>query len=436
MKDVISLGIGEPDFVTPEPVLESGVASLRRGETHYTSNSGIGELREALCRHLARRYGVNYNPADEILITVGVSEALYLALVAVLDAGDEVIVPQPCFVAYGPEVTLAGGVPRYLATRVENAFQVTAEISSAPAPRTRVRLLLPIIPQPMSRRLQVAELAGGATCWSSRTRSMTAGRRGAYASHPHMRERTITLVISAGAATGGASGCGGAGELLAAMRKVHQYDHAGATAQVAVPRIWANPSSRKDSSTTAAPIDRAPIAWIDCSSRAGARAPSIARSMDDMHVESYCRRNAAAVPAPHSAQRAASSAILRHSLRTNRRSAQSNGALSAPSRIVVIVEGAMSYRLKSALLGVAILVLLGCNLGTPSAPAATPGTSSIIQNTPRPRTAGEVPYPAVVEIIVIDRDGNSAWRGSGSYLLRASLTNAQLPPELSGGCGS
>src|SRR3989304_1563512 len=109
MKVVISRGIGEPDFVPPEPVLEAGIASLRRGETHYTSNSGILELRQALCDHLLRRYALRYNPADEIIITVGVSEALYLALVAVLDAGDEVIVPQPCFVAYGPEGTLAGG---------------------------------------------------------------------------------------------------------------------------------------------------------------------------------------------------------------------------------------------------------------------------------------------------------------------------------------
>src|SRR3989337_1573595 len=120
MKDVIWRGIGEPDFVTPEPGLEAGIASLRRGETHYTSNSGILELRQALGDHLLRRYALRYNRADEIIITVGVSEALYLALVAVLDAGDEVIVPQPCFVAYGPEVTFAGGTPVTISTSVEN----------------------------------------------------------------------------------------------------------------------------------------------------------------------------------------------------------------------------------------------------------------------------------------------------------------------------
>ena len=107
MQNVISLGIGEPDFVTPQPIVEAGIASLRRGETRYTSNSGTWELRSALAKHLQALYGLSYDPEEEILITVGVSEALYLAMAATLNPGDEVIIPEPCFVSYAPEVSFA-----------------------------------------------------------------------------------------------------------------------------------------------------------------------------------------------------------------------------------------------------------------------------------------------------------------------------------------
>ena len=127
MPDVISLGIGEPDFVTPDAIRNAGVASLQRGETRYTSNSGTIELRRAVAAKLAALYGVSYDPETELLITVGVSEALYLAMTAILDPGDEVIVPQPCFVAYTAEVTFAGGVPVPIPTYVETQFQVTAQ---------------------------------------------------------------------------------------------------------------------------------------------------------------------------------------------------------------------------------------------------------------------------------------------------------------------
>jgi aminotransferase len=142
MENVISLGIGEPDFVTPEPILEAGIASLRRGETQYTSNSGTWELRSALSQHLKRLYDVSYEAESEILITVGVSEALYLAMTATLNPGDEVIIPEPCFVAYAPEVTFAGGIPVMVPTYVENAFKVTAEtIAANLTPQTRAILL-------------------------------------------------------------------------------------------------------------------------------------------------------------------------------------------------------------------------------------------------------------------------------------------------------
>ncbi|MFQ6101218.1 MAG: pyridoxal phosphate-dependent aminotransferase [Anaerolineae bacterium] len=142
MEDVISLGIGEPDFDTPEPIKQAGIEALKRGETHYSSNSGLMELRRALAEHLDRMYGQTYNPASEILVTVGVSEALYLALAATLDPGDEVIIHEPCFVSYAPEVVFAGGTPVMVPTTVENNFQVTAEaIATAITPRTKALLI-------------------------------------------------------------------------------------------------------------------------------------------------------------------------------------------------------------------------------------------------------------------------------------------------------
>jgi aminotransferase len=139
MKNVISLGIGEPDFTTPRPILEAGIRSLQAGETHYTSNAGKLELRQAVADHLKRLYHVQYDPEQEILITVGVSEALYLVMNALLDPGDEVIIPTPCFVSYQAEVILAGGVPVEIPSRPEDNFQLDPEqIRSAITPRTKV----------------------------------------------------------------------------------------------------------------------------------------------------------------------------------------------------------------------------------------------------------------------------------------------------------
>jgi len=123
VKDVISLGVGEPDFTTPKSILEAGVRSLQAGETHYTSNAGKLELRRAIADNLKKLYGVGYDPVEEIIITVGVSEALYLVMNALLDPGDEVIIPTPCFVSYQAEVILAGGVPVEVPSCPENDFQ-------------------------------------------------------------------------------------------------------------------------------------------------------------------------------------------------------------------------------------------------------------------------------------------------------------------------
>jgi aminotransferase len=139
MKDVISLGVGEPDFTTPRPILEAGMGSLRAGQTHYTSNAGKLELRQAVADHLKRLYEVRYDPEHEIIITVGVSEALYLVMNALLDPGDEVIIPTPCFVSYQAEVLLAGGVPVEIPSCPEDNFQLDPEkIRRAITPRTKV----------------------------------------------------------------------------------------------------------------------------------------------------------------------------------------------------------------------------------------------------------------------------------------------------------
>ncbi len=138
MKEVISLGIGEPDFTTPAPILEAGVRSLHAGETHYTSNAGILGLRQAVSAHLQRLYQVTYNPESEIVISVGVSEALYLTMTALLNPGDEVIVLTPCFVSYQAEVILAGGVAVEVPCRFKNNFDLDPEaVAAAITPRTR-----------------------------------------------------------------------------------------------------------------------------------------------------------------------------------------------------------------------------------------------------------------------------------------------------------
>ena len=127
MPDVISLGVGEPDFPTPEPIARAGFEAVCKNSVGYTANSGLIELREVLAEHLRKLYAVSYDPNNEILITVGVSEGLKCIFSAICNEGDEIIVPQPCFVAYEPEIIFAGGVPVPVETTAENNFEVTAE---------------------------------------------------------------------------------------------------------------------------------------------------------------------------------------------------------------------------------------------------------------------------------------------------------------------
>lgn len=142
MKEVISLGIGEPDFDTPKPIVDAGVASLQRGETHYTSNAGIMELRKALSEHLERLYGVSYDPASEIIITVGGSEALYLSATALLNPGEEMLIPTPCFVSYQAEAILAGGAAVEVPCSMEDNFELDPRaLEAAITPRSKAILL-------------------------------------------------------------------------------------------------------------------------------------------------------------------------------------------------------------------------------------------------------------------------------------------------------
>jgi aminotransferase len=142
MEDVITLGIGEPDFVSPRPIIRAAEEALAEGKTGYTANAGLAELRDLISGELARLYGVQYDPANEILVTVGVSEALQLAMLALLNPGDEILIPEPCFVSYGPTAIFAGGKVVYVPTSVENDFQVTAaDIEARITPRTKVVFL-------------------------------------------------------------------------------------------------------------------------------------------------------------------------------------------------------------------------------------------------------------------------------------------------------
>lgn len=142
MDNVISLGIGEPDFVSPQPVIDAAKASLDAGKTGYTANAGLMELREAISEELSRLYDVSYDPESEILVSVGVSEAMQLTMLALLDPGDEILIPEPCFVSYGPTATFAGATVTHIPTRVEESFQVTAEtIERHITDRTKVLFL-------------------------------------------------------------------------------------------------------------------------------------------------------------------------------------------------------------------------------------------------------------------------------------------------------
>jgi len=237
MDDVISLGVGEPDFDTPREIVEAGVESLREGRTHYTSNFGTIELRRALSEHLEELYGVRYAPENEILVTVGASEAVDLALRATCDPGDEVILHEPSYVAYVPAVVFAGGTPVSVATRFEDDFALDpAAVEAAITPRTKA-LFLGYPANPTGAVLdddvqdELARIARDhdLLVYSDEIYDRLAYgtyRHRAFSSLPGMRERTILMggFSKAYAMTGWRVGwmCAPAG-ILEGIVKVHQY---------------------------------------------------------------------------------------------------------------------------------------------------------------------------------------------------------------------
>jgi aminotransferase len=236
LDDVISLGVGEPDFVTPWRIREAAVYGLEHGRISYTSNAGLPELRAAIAAHHEARSGVSYRPDDEILVTVGVSEALDLALRALLDPGDEVIVPEPCYVSYVPCVRFAGGVPVTLATRAADGFVPdAAAVERLVTPRTRALLLnYPNNPtgatMDRGQLLALAEVARrhDLIVISDEIYDRLAYDAGhvAFGSLPGMAERTLLLngFSKTYAMTGWRVGyAAGPAPLVAAMTKIHQY---------------------------------------------------------------------------------------------------------------------------------------------------------------------------------------------------------------------
>ncbi len=262
MDDVISLGIGEPDFVSPPPILQAGITSLQRGHTSYTSNSGMWELREAVAENLRSRYGArSYDIEKEVLITVGVSEAMYLAMQAILDPGDEVIVPQPCFVSYTASVILAGGTVVDVPTYAKDNFFVNPEaIEAAITPQTKALLIgFPSNPtgavMDMGGMLEIAHIAEkhdlivisdeiyDRLVYSDHEHIM-------FAALPGMAERTIHLggMSKDYAMTGWRIGYAlGPEDLLGAMRKIHQYliMSAPTTGQEAALAAFTDPASEE-----------------------------------------------------------------------------------------------------------------------------------------------------------------------------------------------
>jgi aminotransferase len=236
MDDVISLGVGEPDFVTPWRIREAAIWAIEHGATSYTSNWGTLELRKTIARYLERTYGVSYNPENEILVTVGVSEGLDVALRAILDPGDEVVLHEPCYVSYKPCVSLAGGVPVVVETTPEHGFHLQAkDVRAAVTPKTRA-LLLNFPNNPTGASLSEEELKGLAAIAEENDlivlsdeiydRLTYTGRHTCFASLPGMRDRTILLngFSKAFAMTGWRIAyAAGPPELLGAMCKVHQY---------------------------------------------------------------------------------------------------------------------------------------------------------------------------------------------------------------------
>lgn len=234
--EVISLGVGEPDFDTPWHIRDEGIYSLEKGRTFYTSNSGLLELRTEICKYLNRRLGISYDPVHEVLITVGGSEAIDIGLRAMINPGDEVIIPQPCYVSYEPCALLAGATPVIINLKAENEFRLTAaELEEAITDKTKL-LVLPFPNNPTGAIMERKDLEAIAEVIKKHDIYVMSdeiyaeltykGEHVSIASLPGMQERTLLIngFSKAYAMTGWRMGyvCGPA-KILEQMTKIHQF---------------------------------------------------------------------------------------------------------------------------------------------------------------------------------------------------------------------
>lgn len=236
MEDAISLGVGEPDFDTPWHIRDEGIYSLEKGRTFYTSNSGLMELRQEICNYIKRKQGVDYDPKHEVLITVGGSEAIDIGLRAVINPGDEVLIPQPSFVSYEPCAILAGGVPVIIELKAENEFRLTAEELEAAITEKTKLLVLPFPNNPTGAILEKKDLEELAEVIIKHDIFVMSDEIYAELTYkekhtsiveiPGMKERTILIngFSKAYAMTGWRLGYAcGPKEIIAQMLKIHQF---------------------------------------------------------------------------------------------------------------------------------------------------------------------------------------------------------------------
>ena len=236
MESVVSLGVGEPDFETPWNIREEAIYQLERGQTMYTSNAGLIELRKAISTYMSENFSLNYSPADQVLVTVGASEGIDVSMRAIINPGDEVLLVEPCFVSYKPCIKMAGGVPIIVETKAENDFRLTPE-DILPHITDKTKALLMAYPtNPTGAIMQKADLERIAGIFRDRDilvvsdevyAELTYGvKHMSIASLPGMSERTVVLggFSKAFSMTGWRLGYAcGPKEIINAMLKIHQY---------------------------------------------------------------------------------------------------------------------------------------------------------------------------------------------------------------------
>ena len=236
MKDAISLGVGEPDFQTPWHIREEGIYSLERGKTHYTSNTGLKELKENISEYVKRKYNLDYDAKDEVIVTVGGSEAIDIALRTMLDKGDEVLIPEPCYVSYLPCTHLAGGTPVSIPLKAENEFKLTrAELEEYYTDKTKI-LIMPFPNNPTGAIMTEEELAPIVDFVIEKDIFVISdeiyaeltykGKHVSIAAFPGMKERTVYIngFSKAFAMTGWRMGyAAGPKRVISQMLKIHQF---------------------------------------------------------------------------------------------------------------------------------------------------------------------------------------------------------------------